>query len=66
MCHDSGKVDKMTGWHPFCPVWGDLEKVGKNPGKSDRITAFGRSEAGKGGAENLRSKMVQVKGVMPP
>lgn len=56
----------MTDWHPFCPVWGDLEKVGKNPGKSDRITAFGRSEAGKGGAENLRSKMVQVKGVMPP
>jgi hypothetical protein len=47
------------------PCFGRFGEGWENPWKSDRITAFGRSEAGKGGAEKLRSKMVQVKGVMP-
>ena len=60
-----GKVDKMTSWHPFYLVWGDLEKAGKKQWKPDGITApEDRKQAKRG--EKFRSKMVQVKGVMPP
>ena len=33
------KVDKMTGWRQFCPVWGEFGKVKQNVSKQGRMTS---------------------------
>lgn len=55
----------MIKWHPFYPVWGDLEKAGKRV-EARRDNGVCKTGSRRKEAEKLRSKMVQVKGVMPP
>jgi len=39
VCPDLEKVDKMTGWRQFCPVWGEFGKVKQNVSKQGRMTS---------------------------
>ena len=39
VCPDLEKVDKMTGWRQFCPVWGEFGQVKQNVSKQGRMTS---------------------------